>query len=596
MEILSRRDMETHSQPTSVFDTLALGIRFDRQSFAQDISIFEKALEETKKRGDEAEKEEGMCVERCMAWRQTTLCFSLCFLYKCILVLLHNKLIIHVFYPDHIEEEEEVNDDEEEKQQGAPREGDDIQTKDPFERANVLRKRNRIKVSGSAPPAPITGFDELEDSGPTARLMANLKKGGFETPTAVQKQAIPALSEGRELMVVAPTGSGKTLAFLIPLIMRVKKQRYENPEVEGIRAVVISPTKELSMQTGRVLMPLLPGLKLRCSVLSKATAAGTDFSKVDILLANPLRLESLAKEGKIQLNNVETLVLDEADKLFEMGFADQIDACLAACSNDSICRCLCSATLPETVENLARSVLRDPLRITVGERNISATSVEQKLLFVGRENGKLLAIRQLISDGLRPPVLIFVNTKDRAKEVHRELMFEGVHVDSLHASQSQAAREKAVEKFRQGTTWVLIATDLVARGLDFAGVETVINMDFPNSTIDYVHRVGRTGRAGRHGKAITFFTEDDVSKLRSVANIIKAAGGHVDPWLLKLKKVRNRNRNRNRVTEEHDEQETKDDKKKMSAKRKRKPSLKEQGHQPGKVEKKKPLRIPRSGK
>jgi ATP-dependent RNA helicase DDX52/ROK1 len=374
--------------------------------------------------------------------------------------------------------------------------------------------------------------------------------------------------------------------------MRVKKQRYENPEVEGIRAVVISPTKELSMQTGRVLMPLLPGLKLRCSVLSKATAAGTDFSKVDILLANPLRLESMAKEGKIQLDNVETLVLDEADKLFEMGFADQIDACLAACSNDGICRCLCSATLPETVENLARSVLRDPLRITVGERNISATSVEQKLLFVGRENGKLLAIRQLISDGLRPPVLIFVNTKERAKEVHRELMFEGVHVDSLHASQSQAAREKAVEKFRQGTTWVLIATDLVARGLDFAGVETVINMDFPNSTIDYVHRVGRTGRAGRHGKAITFFTEDDVSKLRSVANIIKAAGGDVDPWLLKLKKVRNRNRNRNRVTEEDDEKQTKDDKKK-----KRKPSfLKEQGHQPGKVEKKKPLRKSKQGK
>ncbi|WPT13341.1 DEAD-box ATP-dependent RNA helicase 57 [Picochlorum sp. SENEW3] len=548
MGVLSRRDMETHSHSTSVFDTLTLGIRFDRQSFCQDISIFEKALEETKKRGIEAEKE------------------------------------------DHIEDEEEEEDveevEDEEKQQGAPREGDDIQTKDPFERANVLRKRNRIKVSGSAPPAPITGFDELEDSGPNARLMANLRLGGFETPTAVQKQAIPALCEGRELMVVAPTGSGKTLAFLIPLIMRVKKQRYENPEVEGIRAVVISPTKELSMQTGRVLMPLLPGLKLRCSVLSKATAAGTDFSKVDILLANPLRLESMAKEGKIQLDNVGTLVLDEADKLFEMGFADQIDACLAACSNDGICRCLCSATLPETVENLARSVLRDPLRITVGERNISATSVEQKLLFVGRENGKLLAIRQLISDGLRPPVLIFVNTKERAKEVHRELMFEGVHVDSLHASQSQAAREKAVEKFRQGTTWVLIATDLVARGLDFAGVETVINMDFPNSTIDYVHRVGRTGRAGRHGKAITFFTEDDVSKLRSVANIIKAAGGDVDPWLLKLKKVRNRNRNRNRVTEEDDEKETKDDKKK-----KRKPSfLKERGHQPGKVEKKKPLR------
>lgn len=439
-------------------------------------------------------------------------------------------------------------------------EGDDVRTQDPFERANVIRKRNKIKVSGSAPPAPLTSFDHLlgseqeQASLNTKRLVFNIKKE-FETPTAVQKQSIPAMyNDGRELMVVAPTGSGKTLAFLIPLILRVRKQKTECPDVKGVRALVLSPTKELSMQTGRVLMPLLPGLKIRCSVLSKATAAGCDFNnKVDILLANPLRLESMAREGKIDLSTVETLILDEADKLFDMGFSEQIDACLHACTHPNIVRSLFSATLPETVEILARSVLRDPLRITVGERNISATSVHQKLLFVGRENGKFLAIRQLIRDGLRPPVLVFVNTKDKAKQVHRELMFEGVHVDSLHASQSHAAREKAVEKFRDGSTWVLIATDLVARGLDFAGVETVINLDFPNSTIDYVHRVGRTGRAGSQGNAITFFTEDDVDKLRGVANVIKAAGGEVEPWMLKLKKVRNRQRKRTSQPTEDEE-------------------------------------------
>jgi ATP-dependent RNA helicase DDX52/ROK1 len=428
----------------------------------------------------------------------------------------------------------------------------DVKGNDPWERSNVIRKKNRIKVQGSAPPAPITSFEQLgetqtdQEQGEcnTKRLLRNIGSS-YETPTAVQKQAITCLNEGRELMVVAPTGSGKTLAFLIPLVMRVKREKARYGK-SGIRAVIISPTKELSTQTGRVLMPLLPGLKLRCSVLSKATAAGCDFTKVDILLANPLRLEVLAREGKIDLSTVETLVLDEADKLFEMGFSEQIDACLAACTNSNIVRALFSATLPETVENLARSVLRDPLRITVGERNVSASSVEQKLLFVGRENGKLLAVRQLISDGIRPPILIFVNKKDRAKEVHRELMFDGVHVDSLHASQGQAAREKAVEKFREGKTWVLIATDLVARGLDFAGVETVINFDFPNSTLDYIHRVGRTGRAGRTGKAITFFTEEDVDNLRGVANVIKAAGGEVDDWMLKLKKVRNRKRNKKR--------------------------------------------------
>jgi len=367
------------------------------------------------------------------------------------------------------------------------------------------------------------------------------------------------MNGGRELMVVAPTGSGKTLAFLVPLVMRVKQQKVRDG-TSGVRAVVISPTKELSTQTGRVLMPLLPGLKLRCTVLSKATAAGCDFDKVDILLANPLRLDAMAREGKIDLSSVETLVLDEADKLFEMGFAEQIDACLSSCTNENIVRALFSATLPETVENLARSVLRDPLRVTVGERNVSATSVEQKLLFVGREDGKMLAVRQLFADGVRPPVLIFVNTKDRAKDVHRELMFDGVHVDSLHASQGQAAREKAVEKFREGKTWVLIATDLVARGLDFAGVETVVNFDFPNSTLDYIHRVGRTGRAGRTGKAITFFTEDDVDRLRGVANVIKASGGDVDDWMLKLKKVRNRFRDRQKtdLSEDAEEAETVD--------------------------------------
>ena len=505
----------------SVFDVLRLGARFDKSKFKKDIEIFEKTLEYTKKLSEHGT----------LATAAWATCIA-SYVGQCI---------------DAGETEREQNGHKSTQKESHINEveGDDVQTKDPFERANVLRKRNKIRVSGSAPPVPMMTFSELESLfNVKNRLILNLNAAGFDEPTAVQKQAISALAQGRELMVVAPTGSGKTLAFLIPLITRVMKQKIDNPDRSGIRALVLSPTKELSMQTGRVLVPLLPGLKLRCSVLSKATAAGTDFSKVDILLANPLRLESMTRDGKIDLGHVETVILDEADKLFEMGFSEQIDGCLAACTNSKVIHSLFSATLPESVENLARSLLKDPLRITVGERNASATSVEQKLMFVGRENGKILAIRQLIASGLRPPVLIFVNTKDKAKEVHKELMFEGVHVDSLHAAQSHASRVNAVEKFRAGKTWVLIATDLVARGLDFAGVETVINLDFPNSTIDYIHRVGRTGRAGRTGKAITFFTEEDVDNLRGVANVINAAGGEVEPWMLQLKKVRNRKRNR----------------------------------------------------
>ena len=420
-----------------------------------------------------------------------------------------------------------------------------MSTRDPFEEANVIRKAHRIKVSGTAPPAPLRSFTELQTIyNAPSRLLSNLADGNFSEPTPIQRQAVSALFARRELLAVAPTGSGKTLAFLLPLVMHVRsliKNSLEDSTSTGIKALVLSPTKELSMQTGRVLKPLLPGLRLRCSVLTKATAAGTDFSKVDILLANPLRLGVMVKEGKIDLTQVQTLILDEADKLFDLGFTEQVDDVIAACSHKEIVRGLFSATLPETVEALARSVLRDPLRVTVGERGAAASTVDQKLLFVGRENGKLMALRQLISEGLRPPVLVFVNTKERAKELHRELMYEGVHVDSLHAAQSAAARTAAVDNFRAGKTWVLVATDLVGRGMDFAGVNTVINFDFPRSTTDYVHRVGRTGRAGRKGDAVTFFTEDDVGQLRAVANVMRAAGCEVSEWMLTLKKERNRN-------------------------------------------------------
>ncbi len=422
-----------------------------------------------------------------------------------------------------------------------------VKTRDPFEEANVIRKSHRIKVTGAAPPAPLRSFSELQTLHNAApRLLINLADGGFTEPTPIQRQAVPSLLARRELLAVAPTGSGKTLAFLLPLVIHVRSllAKPETEQMPGVKGLVLSPTKELSVQTGRVLKPLLPSLRLRCSVLCKSTAAGTDFSKVDILLANPLRLGGMVREGKIDLTQVQTLILDEADKLFDLGFTEQVDAVVAACTHPEIVRGLFSATLPETVEGLARSVLRDPLRITVGERGAAAATVNQKLLFVGRENGKLLALRQLISEGLRPPILVFVNTKERARELHRELMYDGVHVDSLHAAQSAAARTTAVDNFRSGKTWVLVATDLVGRGMDFIGVNTVINFDFPRSTTDYVHRVGRTGRAGRQGDAVTFFTEDDVGQLRAVANVMRSAGCEVAEWMLGLKKDRNFNRDR----------------------------------------------------
>ncbi|MEW5296778.1 MAG: hypothetical protein WDW36_000033 [Sanguina aurantia] len=412
-----------------------------------------------------------------------------------------------------------------------------LDSKDVNEEANVIRKAFKIKVTGGEPPCPLRSFAEMGVRFKAAKkLLANITAGGYGEPTPIQRQAIPALLGGRELLAVAPTGSGKTLAFLLPILIRLRWLRLHGDWAPGVKAVILSPTHELACQQARSLKQLLPGAKLSACLLSKSTAAGSNFDKVDVLLANPLRLATMVEGKKIVLANVRFLVLDEADKLFELGFMEQIDGVLAACTHPQLSRALFSATLPETVEAMARTVLQQPLRITVGLKNAPATTVKQTLLFAGREAGKLLALRQLVQKGLTPPVLVFVGSKLRAKELHRELMYDGVHVDSITADQTATARSAAIDNFRSGKTWVLIATDLIGRGMDFIGVNTVVNYDFPHSTVDYIHRIGRTGRAGKTGEAITFFTEEDSGLLKPIANQIKAAGGEVPEWMLHLKR------------------------------------------------------------
>lgn len=182
-------------------------------------------------------------------------------------------------------------------------------------------------------------------------------------------------------------------------------------------------------------------------------------------------------------------------------------------------RCLFSATLPPQVEELARSFLIDPLRITVGLRNGAAGTIKQRLKYVGREGGKLLAMRQLLMEGLRPPILVFVQSKDRAAELLEELRMRGWKADAIHAGLTQEARDHAMQRVRLGELWALVCTEVLARGIDLKHVHTVVNYDFPQTMVSYVHRIGRTGRAGRDGQAITFFTDDDKEQIRSIAQV-----------------------------------------------------------------------------
>jgi ATP-dependent RNA helicase DDX52/ROK1 len=211
------------------------------------------------------------------------------------------------------------------------------------------------------------------------------------------------------------------------------------------------------------------------------------------------------------------LIIDEADKLFEESansFRDQLEEILKNCTLPEKRVALFSATTTPAVTKWAKSKMKNFLRLTVGVANAAVDSVEQELLFVGSESGKLLAIRDLMRKGLQPPVLVFVQSKDRAQQLFRELIYDGLNVDVIHSDRSQQERDNIVKQFREGKIWILICTELMGRGIDFKGVNLVVNYDFPQSAISYIHRIGRAGRAGRKGKAITLFTVDDTANLR----------------------------------------------------------------------------------
>ncbi|POO01608.1 DEAD-box ATP-dependent RNA helicase [Trema orientale] len=431
-----------------------------------------------------------------------------------------------------------------------------------LERDALFRKKHNIHVSGNNIPSPLTDFAELSSRyGCSAKLLRNLAELGFKEPTPIQRQAIPVLLSGRECFACAPTGSGKTLAFVCPILMKLK-----DASKDGIRAVIVCPTRELANQTTRECKKFAEGSKFRIKLLSKQLVQRADLSQFscDILVSTPLRLKLAVRKKKMDLSRVAYLVLDESDKLFELGLLKQIDSIVKACSNPSIVRSLFSATLPDFIEELARTIMHDAVRVIIGRKNTASETVKQKLVFAGSEEGKLLALRQSFAESLNPPVLIFVQSKERAKELYAELSVDNIRVDAIHADLSQAQassfflvvlggsgkvleksdymvgsqtmRHNAVDNFRAGKTWVLIATDVIARGMDFKAVNCVINYDFPDSTAAYIHRIGRSGRAGRTGEAITLYTEEDVPFLRNIANEMKSSGSEFPSWALGLRK------------------------------------------------------------
>ncbi|RQX68687.1 DEAD/DEAH box helicase domain-containing protein, partial [Toxoplasma gondii CAST] len=302
---------------------------------------------------------------------------------------------------------------------------------------------------------------------------------------------------------------------------------FQKPGKEFARLLVVCPSRELAKQTQREFDSLAGARGFRCRLLDEqkqsVDQAASQAKRVDAVVTTPLRLVQFLRDGRVSLAH----------------FAPQLDEILAGCTFPSLQVSLFSATLPPDVLRLADSLLHNPVHISIGSPNAAATSIEQELLFCTNEEGKLLALRTLHLTGkFVPPVLIFVQSKERAKQLYCELVYDGIFVECIHADKTKKQRDGTVEAFRRGQIWVLICTDVMARGVDFKNVELVINYDFPQSAAVYIHRIGRTGRAGRQGRAITFYTTADIPNLRSVVGVMQQTSTcEVPEWLQKVTKM-----------------------------------------------------------
>jgi ATP-dependent RNA helicase RhlE len=347
---------------------------------------------------------------------------------------------------------------------------------------------------------------------------------GYETPTPIQAQAIPEVLGGYDLLATAQTGTGKTAAFLLPIL-----QRLSGAKSGAIRTLILSPTRELAAQIAERAEAYGRHLGLRHAVIYGGVGQGAQEAAlrrgIDVLVATPGRLLDLMSQGLVRLGNVEHFVLDEADRMFDMGFIQDVRRVVAALPKQRQ-TLLFSATMPNAVVDLSRNILRDPRRVAVAPQETSAKTVSQALYLVSRQQKGQLLQHVLNSDGVTRTI-VFTRTKHGANRVSDQLQRRGIGAAAIHGNKSQGARVRALEAFKRGALPVLVATDIAARGIDVDEVSHVINYDLPNVPESYVHRIGRTGRAGATGHAISFCEPDERSELHAIERLL----GHRIPVL-----------------------------------------------------------------
>ena len=361
-------------------------------------------------------------------------------------------------------------------------------------------------------------FDELPL---LPQLLTAVKACGYETPTPIQRDTIPTVLAGKDVLGCAQTGTGKTAAFALPILQRLYQERPAG-KTRNIRALILTPTRELALQIQENFVAYGKRLPLRSCVIFGGVGQQPQVEQlkrgVDILVATPGRLNDLIGQGFISLAQIEIFVLDEADRMLDMGFIHDVKKVIALLP-DKRQTLFFSATMPAEVEKLAMSILKNPVSVKVDPVSSTVDTIDQSLYLVDKANKK-----HLLADLLRRPevesALVFTRTKHGADRVVRELSREGIQARAIHGDKSQGARQEALAQFKQGKIHVLIATDIAARGIDIAGLSHVFNYDLPHEPESYVHRIGRTGRAGHEGVAVSFCCIDEMKDLKAIEKLI----------------------------------------------------------------------------
>ncbi|WP_340610612.1 ATP-dependent RNA helicase RhlE [Xenorhabdus bharatensis] len=363
----------------------------------------------------------------------------------------------------------------------------------------------------------------FESLGLKADILRAIEEQGYAEPTPIQQQAIPVVLSGKDLLASAQTGTGKTAGFTLPILQLLSESPIQSKGRRPVRALILTPTRELAAQVGENVRNYSKYLRLRSFVVFGGVSINPQMMKlrggVDILVATPGRLLDLEHQNAVDLSHVEMLILDEADRMLDMGFIHDIRRVLnkLPAKRQNL---LFSATFSDEIKNLANKLLRDPVSVEVARRNSASEQIEQAVHFVDKKRkGELLSY--MIGSQNWQQVLVFTRTKHGANRLAEQLNKDGVTAAAIHGNKSQGARTRALADFKSGQIRALVATDIAARGLDIDQLPHVVNYELPNVAEDYVHRIGRTGRAEATGQAVSLVCVDEHKLLKDIERLLK---------------------------------------------------------------------------